>query len=63
MKNWKPFKCQRKQGKLKYGIKRGNTAHHKEKFFLSIWDDGCSLTYYDNHFMMHLSQIVMLYTL
>ena len=32
-------------------------------YFVSIRDDGCSLTYCDNHFMMYLSQIIMLYTL
>ena len=63
MKNWKPPKCQRKHGQVKYGIKRVNPHHKEKKFFLSIWGDGCSLTYSDHHFMMHVSQIIMLYTL
>ena len=32
--------------------------------FVSIWDDGYSLKdNHDNHFMMYVSQIIMLYTL
>ena len=32
-------------------------------FFVSIWDDGCSLHYCSHHFMTYVSQIIILYTL
>ena len=43
-------------------------SHQKEKkllyfFNIAIWDDGCSLNYCGNHFMMYVSQIIILYTL
>ena len=46
------------------------SSRHKEKEyffyffnFVSIWDDRCSLTYCDKHFMMYVGQIIMLYML
>ena len=32
-------------------------------YFVSVWDDGHSLFLCDNHFMIYVSQIIMLYTL
>ena len=44
------------------------SSHHKENFFflfnfVSLWDDGCSLMFCGSHFMMYLSQFIMLFTL
>ena len=54
-------------------VKRVNpkSSHHKEKVYffyffnvVSIWDDRCSLIWKcDDHCMMYVSQIIMLYTL
>ena len=44
-------------------VKRVNSksGHHKEKYFsfhfVTIWDDGCSLTY-ANYLMMNENQII-----
>ena len=42
------------------------SSHYVENifsYFVSIWDDGSSLNLCGKHFMMYVSQIILLYTI